>query len=597
MTDHGCCMSTPLAAERPSQAQSTLFRIGYHWTRPFPRPWFDSYDPAIPLAIDFERLRVEQLLERAARRFPNQLALAYFESRWTYSELLERVKKIAGEFRQAGVKPKDRVLFVLPNCPEFIVSWFAVHWLGAEVVPCNPLASGLDLARIAEKTNAKLVLGLDLRLAPVLEMTRRRPTPVIHVVSLSDHLPIHLKVAYRLGTMGQRKPKPAPGTKLVAFRNFWKGSAAPINEPAITDPTQIAVLQPTGGTTGVPKLAMLTHENLVGNLSQYFSLVDRPPATDRVLAVLPFFHIYGATVVMLSAIAHANTLYLMARFDLNQFFRLAQRERLTIIPMVPFMFIEILERLNKKTISLRGFEICSSGSDALDASVIQRWAEVTGVQIIEGYGLSECSPVVTSNMIGLSRPGTVGVPIPSTDVKIVDVETGTREMPIGDVGELVVQGPQVMKGYLDNPSETAIALRDGWFHTGDLATMDQEGYFRIVDRKKDMIISGGLNIFPSEIEAVIEERPDVKQCAVVGEADAKWGQRVIAYVTPAPGQAIDVEQLRAHCRASLAAYKAPREFRVCEALPVSFLGKVRRAELRQTVPQPATEDESNASSS
>lgn len=562
-----------------TKADLTLFPIEYRWDRPS-RPWHAQYTPEIPPGIDVTPIRVEELLVIAAEKHPDRTAVIFAKTKWTYSRLLEQVKRTAAGLAAAGVKEGDRVLFVLPNCPEFILAWFACHWLGAEVVPANPLCSGEDLARYIEKTGAKVVLGLDVRLEPVIEMIRLVEVPKLFVVSLAPHLPLALHAAYRLRNFIYRPGEVDKRTTVRPFRELYARSTAGFEKPAVKDPERVAILQPTGGTTGKPKLAMLTHRNLIANLSQYYLFGNRPPAQDTVMAVLPFFHIYGTTVVMLGTIGHACTLVLQPRFDVKRYIAACDKYHPTIGPLVPFMYVAINEELARRKRKLRCFDICSSGSAPLEMSIRREFFENTGAHITEGYGLSETSPVVTSCFPGVVRDGTVGVPVPETDVKIVDIETGQRELAPGEVGELIVKGPQVMKGYLDDPTETAIALRDGWLYTGDLATMEPDGYFRIVDRKKDMVITGGLNVFPSEVEPVIQSFPGVANCAVVGEPDHKWGQRVIAWLVPQPGAQIIIADLEEHCRKKMAHYKIPREFRVVEALPVSFLGKVQRAQLR-----------------
>lgn len=563
-----------------------VLEIGHRFDRPS-QPWHQSYPPEVPLGIDIPDWRIEQVLEGAASKFGDRPAVLYFHTRWTYAELLSRVRQVAANLAAHGVGPGDRVLFVLPNCPEFIVAWFAAHWLGAEVVPANPLNTGIELARLARMSGARVAFGVDLRLDAVVEMTREQPIDHLFIVSLARHLPIHLHTAYRVRNWVSRRKPLGNGCVAHDYRELEDRRRAPLDRPALTDPGRIAVLQPTGGTTGVPKLAMLTHHNLVGNVSQYFTFANRPAGEDSVLAVLPFFHIYGATVVLLGSVAHAAAMVLQARFDVRQMLAACDRFRPTIAPLVPFMYVALIEELKRRRRKIDYFDICSSGASMLEQSIRDEFVALSGVVISEGYGLSECSPVVCANFPGTYKTGTVGLPVPDTIVRIVDVETGEKELPQGEVGEIVVQGPQVMSGYLDNPAETAITLRNGWLYTGDLGSMDADGYFRVVDRKKDMIISGGLNVFPSEVEPVLARFPGIQQVAVVGEPDHKWGERVIAWIVPRPGTQVVLEDLEAHCKHELAPYKVPKDFRVADSLPVSFIGKVQRAQLRQTAKAPA----------
>jgi long-chain acyl-CoA synthetase len=558
-----------------------LFPLGCKWDTPRQR-WTDVYPVGVPPGLDYARVRTEQVLELAAESFPNRLAIAFFRSEWTYAELLGRVRRAVVGLKSMGVGPGDRVLFVLPNCPEFIVAWFATHWLGAQVVHGSPLNSPSELSRMAKMTRPKVAIVLDVRMSACEEMVNEQQIPTLLVVSLAPHLPAHLRAAYKLKILLSGRRRFDPRTQIRKFADIEKVASVVVPPPASDDPDETAVLQPTGGTTGGSKLAILTHSNLLCNVAQGYTFLGKPPGTVTVLAVLPFFHIYGATAVMLGSIAGAASLILQPRFDPPRVLDAIDKYKPTMAPMVPFMFAAVTEEMAKHNRRLDCLEICCSGASALDSKIRADFEARTGARIVEGYGLSEASPLLISNCPRVNRPGTIGVPVPDTEVRLVDLETGTKDVAIGEVGELIARGPQIMQGYLDNPKETAIALRDGWLYTGDLATMDADGFFKIVDRKKDMIISGGLNIYPSEIEPVITAFPGVSQCAVVGETDPKWGEKVVAYVVPQKGAEVDIDGLRDRCREMLAHYKVPRDFRICESLPVSFLGKVRRVALRET---------------
>lgn len=544
-------------------------------------PWHGSYPQGLPPRIEFEAVRAERLLHAAVDRFPDRLALRYFKTAWTYEELLVRVKIAAASLQRVGIQRGSRVMLVLPNCPEFIVLWFATHWLGAQVVPANPLLSGAELAEIAKKCNVDTVAGLDIKLKPTAKMTRAMPIRNLVTVSLAPHLPWFMAIPYRIGKAINSRVDVASETKVMSFSEFFDTTRS-INLPAIDDVDQPAVLQPTGGTTGSSKVAVLTHRNLCSNVAQLHTWSGLEPGRDTFLSVLPYFHIYGATCAMLSPLVGGATLLIQARFHPFITTKLIQKYQPSVALLVPFMIKQLNEVMRKKNLRLDSIQQCMSGASPLAEEDAREFQDKTGAVILEGFGLSEASPVTHSNPAdGSSRIGSIGLPLPNTDVKLVDLETGLTEVSTGEVGELAIRGPQVMQGYLDEPEETAIALRQGWLYTGDLAVMSEDGFFEIVDRKKDMIISGGLNVFPSEIEETLLKHPSIAACAVVGQPDRKYGELVCAYVVPVAGAAIDVKEVRDFCRDDLSGYKIPKEVHVVDELPETFLGKIRRVDLRK----------------
>ncbi|MBI1310437.1 AMP-binding protein [bacterium] len=544
-------------------------------------PWHAAYPEHVPPRVEFPVVRVERLLEAATVRYPDRIALHYFRTSWTYLELYDRVRMVAGSLKKLGIGTGDRVLLALPNQPEFVVAWFALHTIGAEPVPANPLMSGSELAALARKCGVKAALGLDVRMKPVAEMAAMIDLPLLVETSLATHLPMHLRVPYLLQRTLAGTARASDVTRKLPFDSLYR-IGRPLVSPAIDDVHCPAVLQPTGGTTGTPKVAVLTHRNLCANVAQLHAWCQMEPGRETFLSVLPFFHVYGATCAMLSPLAGGSTLVLQARFDAARTLRLMQQHRPGVALLVPFMIASLNDEMRKRGVRLDGLRLCMSGASALSHDVAAEFEELTGARILEGFGLSEASPVTHSNPSdGTARVGTIGLPLPGTNVRLVDLETGTTEVPPGEVGELTIRGPQIMQGYLDAPDETAIALRDGWLHTGDLARMSGDGFFEIVDRKKDMIITGGLNVYPSEVEEVLAGHPSVLRCAVVGVEDRHYGEKVCAWVVPAKGCRVDFDVLRNFCRAQMSGYKVPREFHECRELPESFLGKVRRVELRQ----------------
>ena len=543
--------------------------------------WHASYPPGIPPAIDYTARRVEQLLQSSVERYPDRVAIRYFRTSHTYRDLLDRIKQTAGALRELGIGTGDRVMLVLPNCPEFAITWFALHWLGAEAVPANPLMSAAELTGLARKCSIQAVLGLDVRMKPVAEMASDVPLKAVIVTSLASHLPLAYRLPYMLQRLVYGKPVATKAANQLRFEEL-AGLGQPVAEPQLDDPKLPAVLQPTGGTTGSPKVAVLSHENLCANVAQLHVWSGLEPGCETFLSVLPFFHVYGATCAMLSPLVGGSTLILQARFHPTRTLKLMDKYQPGIALLVPFMIASLNDEMRKRGKALQGLRLCMSGASAMSGEVAREFEHLTGATIIEGFGLSEASPVTHSNPSdGTARIGSIGLPLPNTDVRLVDLETGTREVAPGEIGEMLIKGPQVMQGYLDDPEETAIALRDGWLFTGDLATATHDGFFEIVDRKKDMIISGGLNVYPSEVEDVIREHPSVQTCAVVGAPDRKYGELVCAWVVPASRHSPNLDELKSFCREKLSGYKVPREFRVCDALPENFLGKVRRIELRK----------------
>jgi long-chain acyl-CoA synthetase len=560
----------------------SLFPLSGHWNVP-ERPWHRHYPPEVPFALLCPDIRLEELARLASEHFPTRKAVIFQQTAWDYGELWERIKHVAGQLRALKFEPGDRVVLALPNCPEFVVFWFACQWIGVQIVHGSPLYSGVELARLVRQTRAKALVGLDLRIRPCLEATHQTQVPYLFVVTLLPHLSYALGAAYRFRRWMENGGQAASGTTVVDFDEFYQPGPYPPERPLLSDPDLPAVLQPTGGTTGTPKLAVLSHRNLLSNVAQLHAISGKEPGQEVVLCILPFFHVFGATVAMLCSVGGAATMALQAKFNARRALKLCQSYRVTVAPMVPFMMRALCQELRRRSYDLSALRVCLSGASPLSEEVRREFVALTGAEVCEGYGLSEASPVTHANFPGRVKPGTVGMPLPDTDARIVDVETGLRDLKPGEVGELIVRGPQVMQGYFEAPEETARVLRDGWLYTGDLAVADEDGYFRIVDRKKDMIISGGLKVYPSEVEDILRTYPGVRECAVVGEPDQMWGERVVAWVVTESGQPLNAEALKDYARQHLARYRVPREIYFVEKLPLNFLGKVRRAALREQV--------------
>lgn len=567
------------------------------------RPWLRHYPPEVPASLTYPELNLSAWLEQTARRHPDRPATIFYGARLSYARLLEQVRAFAGALAALGVERGHRVAIILPNVPQAVIAYYAVLWLGGVVVMTNPLYTPRELRHQLRDAELQVVVALDLlkpRIAQVAEEVGLR-----HVIltSVSDYLPLPLRLLYPLkqvaearrrrhGSGGRHAPQPVrwpQGVAVHAFRDLLRHP--PAEGPAPVNAREdVALLQYTGGTTGTSKGVMLTHYNLAANCTQIeawlYRMKGRP---STVLAALPFFHVYGLTTVLNFSVMNGTTMILMPRFDAREAVKLVQRYRPELFPGVPTMYVAINSLPDVQRYRLDSVEACISGAAPLPVAVQEAFERLTGGRLIEGYGLTEASPVTHANPIwGRRKPGSIGLPWPDTDARIVDPVSG-EPVPVGAVGELVVRGPQVMKGYWRRPEETAVVLKDGWLFTGDLARMDEDGYFYVVDRKKDMIIAGGFNIYPREVEDVLFEHPAVKEAAVVGVPDPYRGETVKAYVVLKEGQRVTAQELEAFCRERLAAYKVPRLFEFRDELPKTLVGKVLRRALREAAQQAAPE--------
>jgi long-chain acyl-CoA synthetase len=543
-------------------------------------PWLASYPPGVPSTYSFPTFALTRLLDDAAASFPQHAALAFLGATTTYRELKDQVDRFAGVLRDLGVRKGDRVALVLPNCPQNVIAFFATLRLGAVVVEHNPLYTEHELRHQLADCGAKVVVALDRVLHTVLQV--KKDTAVQHVVatSLVDYLPRTSQLKLRLPVARARRlraelssPVP-PGTK--DFRTLLK-KAAPVagQEPVSAD--DLALLQYTGGTTGLSKGAMLTHGNLVANAYMNRLWDTGAVAGNEVtLAVLPLFHAYGLTVAMMNTILLAGTLVLLPRFDLELVFEAVDRWKPTLFPGVPPIYKAIADSPKAKEHDLRSIRLCVSGAMKLPAEIAEQFTKISGATLIEGYGMTETSPSTHANPTTGGRLGSIGVPLPGTRCKVVDAEDSRREVPVGQPGELAIAGPQVFAGYWGRPDQQGVFTEDGYLLTGDIAVMDEDGYFAIVDRKKELIIAGGFNIYPTEVEEVLFTLAGVQDCVVVGVPDRYRGETVKAFVVKAPGATLTEEDVIAHCAASLTAYKVPKLVEFRDSLPRTVVGKVLR---------------------
>ncbi|HTI50806.1 MAG TPA: long-chain fatty acid--CoA ligase [Planctomycetaceae bacterium] len=552
-------------------------------------PWQDHYPAGVPLTLEYPREPLGWLLENAAARFPERIACHYYSQQLTYAELLSRARRLATVLLREGLQPGDRVGVLLPNLPEYVVALFGAWMAGGVVVALSPLMAPEQASALAKATGCRVVVTLDV-LMPLI-CHGDRPPGLVLLTSLSNRLSRLERLGYawvRFHRLGFRRAFPG-----MTVRNFDEAIAeAPENERRIEiDTHSPAYILPTGGTTGSPKAVVLSHRNLLANAWQISHWSRGTPGAETILAVLPFFHSYGLSSCLLNGMALGATLVLHHRFRPASVVRLIEQHRPTIFPAVPAMLSALNTKvLRKKKHDLQSLRSCISGGAPLPPQVAREFSEHTGCTVVEGYGLSEASPVTHAGPLdGTAIPGTIGLPLPDTEARIVDAATGTESLPPGEVGELAVKGPQVMLGYWNSPAETDRVLRDGWLYTGDLATCDENGFFRIVDRKKDLIITSGFNVYPADVEAVLRNYPGVRDVAVVGEPSESIGE-IVKAVLVFDGKKFHRRDFDAFTRQHLAAHQRPKIVEIrTDDLPRNFLGKVLRRELRAALqPQGAT---------
>ncbi len=547
-------------------------------------PWLRFYDEGVPPTIEVPPITVPEFLHQAALRFPSQVATLFLGARLTYRGLQVQVDCLAGQLHKLGVRKGDRVAIMLPNCPQTIIAYYATLTLGAVAVLTNPLYVERELEHQWGETGAETVFALDLLWPRVEALRRKLPLKRIIVTGVQDYLPFPKNLLFPIKARREGNWVSVPfGADVFPFKQLVRGPAA-AKPPVELLPDDLACLQYTGGTTGLPKGAMLTHRNLVASVTQMrtFLLQGHRDSEDRAVAVLPFFHVYGMNGVMNLGIHLAATLILLPRLDISMLVDAIRSYHPTFFLGVPALYVAVNSYPGIDRVDLTSIKACFSGGAPLPVDVIQSFEARTGARIAEAYGMTEAASVTHVNpRRGVRKYGSVGVPIVGTDAKIVDVETGQRELPPGEAGELWVKGPQVMVGYWNHPEETAQVLTDGWLHTGDIATMDDDGYFTIVDRKKDLILTAGFNVYPREVEEVLYQHPKVLEAAVIGLPDKVRGEKVSAYVVLKPGETATAAEIRAFCRERLAHYKEPRAVTFRDDLPKSMAGKVLRRILQE----------------
>ncbi|MGH7529961.1 MAG: long-chain-fatty-acid--CoA ligase [Gemmatimonadales bacterium] len=552
------------------------------------RPWFKHYDPGVPREATFADLTLPQFLERAAANHPDTPAVVFLNGRLTYRELTDQVDRLATALAALGVKKDHRVAIQLPNLPQTVIAYYATQRLGAHTVLTNPLYTAREMAHQWSDAGCTVAVVSDFTFDQKIKDHRGElPISQYVIASIPEYLKFPLNLLAPL-KLKRQKPHPAiahvaPGPGIHFFKDLIARTEP--RPPAVRiGMDDVAVLQYTGGTTGVSKGAMLTHKNLSYNVQQAHAWLPGLRAGQEVmLSALPIFHVFGMTVCMNLPVYIGGTMVLLPNpRDVPMLIKAIEKRRVTIAPLVPALFNAINQFPGVQQRDLSSVRVCVSGSAPLSIDVQQRFEQLTGGKICEGFGLTETSPITHINPLqGLRKIGTIGLPITNTDCRIVDIESGTRDLPSGEEGELLIRGPQVMQGYWKKPDETANVLKGGWLHTGDLAVMDGDGFFRIVGRKKEMIDASGYKVYPDEVDRVLMSHPAVLEAATIGVPDPARGETVKSFIVLRPGMRATAEEIVAHCREGLAAYKVPREIEFRAELPKSAALKILRRELQE----------------
>jgi long-chain acyl-CoA synthetase len=544
------------------------------------KPWLKHYEPQVPPTLEYPDRPLHTNLEQSARKHPDATATIFLNAKMTYRELDELADRFAAALQQLGVRKGDRVAIYTGNCPQFVIAYYGALKAGAIAVTFNPLYAAREVEYQLNDSGAQVMLVMS-RFHAIVKQIRAR-TPLRHVIltNIKEYFPPLTRLLFTLfkeRSEGDRQD--ISGEPNTYWFQDLLGEAPAKPTPVEVDPSDTACLLYTGGTTGVPKGAELSHANLMSNCVMCRAwLHDAREALEITLTALPLYHSYAMTTCMNTSMYLAGAMILIPNpRDIPGLMKMINKHKPTLFPGVPTMYVAFNNVPDIDKYDVSSIRACISGAAGLPGEVQKRFQELTGAHLVEGFGLSEASPVTHGNPVfGDNRIGTIGLPWPDTEAKIVDVETGTKEMPVGEPGELIIRGPQVMKGYWNMPDETAIALRDDWLYTGDIATMDEDGYFRIVDRKKDMIIAGGFNIYPRDVEEVLYENPKVQEAVVAGIPDPYRGETVKAYIILREGETATEEEIIQFCKGKIAKYKVPTAVEFRSELPKTIVGKILR---------------------
>jgi long-chain acyl-CoA synthetase len=544
-----------------------------------PKPWLAHYEPGVPPTLEYPALPLHGLLEQTAERYPERVATIFFGAKLTYRALNEAANRFAHALLNFGPKRGDRVALMLPNCPQFLITFYGALKAGAVVTAINPLYTPRELAYQLNDAGAETLVTLS-KFYPTVEAVRGKVAlQRVIVTNIKEYFPTALRTLFTL--FKERKE----GHRVTLRRDvstYWfqdvLAAVRTSSAPGIAvDPSDTALLQYTGGTTGTPKGAMLRHAGLVANTLQIRSwLSDFQEGAETMLLVLPLFHIFGTGACMSVMVQGAGTMILLPQFTTHDVLHAMSKHRATLFPGVPSMYVAINNSPGLRRVDLSSLRHCFSGAAPLPQEVQERFEAHIGGRLVEGFGMTEANGCIITPLRGMRKRGSIGVPIPDVEARIVDVETGAQTLAPGEVGELVVRCPQQMQGYWRKSEDTAQVLRNGWIYTGDIARMDDEGFFYIVDRKKEMILSGGFNVYPRDVEEVLYLHPKVREVAVIGTPDAFLGESVKAFVVPHVGEFPTADEIIEFCREHLVVYKVPKQIEFRSSLPKTLIGKVLR---------------------
>ena len=545
------------------------------------KPWLTHYDRGVPRSLTYPKAPLYQLLEKSAARQPDATCTIFFGREESYGQIREQSDRLALALDGLGVRPGERVALLLPNCPQYVIAYYAILKAGAVVVALNPLANEKELTHLLNDAQAQTLITIPMFLERVASFQAETPLRRIIDTGLAEYMPLPLSALMRIREWRQRRAAAqAGGAETVAWQQLLAEADPADFRPAEVDPDGLAVLLYSGGTTGVAKGIMLSHYACMANAYQIQSWGELTP-DDRILTVLPLFHGYGMSVNMNACLLAGGQTILVPRFDAGDVLKLIEKQRPTFFTGVPTMFVAFSNLPQIETADLSSLKGIFVGAAPLTRAIKDEFERKTGGRMIEGYGLTEAVTAIMANPYqGRHKLGSIGIPFPDVVARIGDLETAEPVAP-GEPGEILLQSPTLMLGYYDRPEETAEALRNGWLHTGDIGYMDEDGYFYITDRKKDLIIVGGFNVFPREIEEVLYQHPKVKEGVALGIPDEYAGERIKVFVTLKEGESATEEELIAHFREHLTRYKVPAAVEFRDALPKSMIGKILRRELRE----------------
>jgi len=546
----------------------------------FDRSWHKQYPAGIPAELDFVDLTMPEFLSRSVQRFPEHAALDYFGKKISYARLDKLVNAFARALKDLGIQKGDTVGMLLPNIPQIVIANYAAWRMGAVTSMNNPLYTERELTHQLNLSDCKLLITLDLLHSRALNLMKTTPVEKVVVCHINSYLSFPKKQLFPLVKKEMYKKIDSRADTFEFTDLIRDHSIAPVENKAELDAVGTHLY--TGGTTGVSKGALITHRNMSYNTQQLRNWFhDLKDGEERELAVFPFFHSAGFTGVQNMCMMSGWTDVLVPRPEPAVIIDILKKSKPTLVPGVPTIYVGLLaqEEFLKMDLSfIKGF---IAGAAPLPTDVIQRLEKLTGGSMVNVYGLTEMTPMATATpWKGVNKPGTIGVPLPNTDLKLVDLETAAHRVPIGEPGEICFKGPQVMAGYHKSPDETEKTMVEGWLHTGDIGILDEDGFLSIVDRKKDMIVASGYNVYPNEIDDLLFTHPKILEASTIGVPDEYRGETVKSFIVVRPGENLTEEEITVFCKEKLAAYKVPRLVEFIDELPKSAVGKILRKELR-----------------